>query len=335
MTQLRDPNGLQVIDPILTNLALRYLPQGFIYDQVVAHMAVKKNAGQYPHWSREDLLRDDVESKVDQRAETPEIDFSFSMDTYLLQNYRLKVSITPEDREQAADELRMEETKVKALLARMALRRERRLAAALRKTTNGGQLTLGGGVTTKWDAASGATIEKDLKAGRKAVYDATGQFVDTAILSWEVAYAIALDPAIREILKYTVDGDAIISQGEKILPKQLHGLNLIIADGTKFNSARKGGAESLSSVWSDNVVLLKKGTDEEWGEPATVYSLEGQVAATNEGRTNRSTATGGGPFVVDKWATADPPVDYVRAWEKRQEKVVAPDIAYEIVDVLT
>jgi hypothetical protein len=331
--QLRDPNGLQVIDPILTNIALRYLPQGFIYDEIVAHMPVSKNAGQYPVWSREDLLRDDVESKVDQRAETPEIDASYSMANYLLQSYRLKVSITPEERQQAATELKVEETKLKLLLARMALRKERRLAGALRKTTNGGQLTLGGGVTKKWGEKE-ATIELDIKAARKAVYDFTGQHADTMVINWDVAYAMALDPAIREIVKYTIDANLILSKGEALLPKVLHGLNVVIADGTKFNSARKGGAETLTNVWDDNVILLKRGTDGEWGEPATVYSLEGQVAATNEGRTNRSQSAGGGAVVVDKWATADPPVDYVRAWEKKQEKVVAADVGYEIADVL-
>lgn len=332
-TFLRDPAGLQVIDPILTNIALRYLPQGFIYDQIVPKMSVGKNAGQYPIWTLDDLLRDDVESKVDASAETPEIDFSFSMETYLLQNYRLKVSITPEDREQAAVELRMEETKLKGLLGRMALRRERRVAKLLRKTTAGGGLTFGGGVSHKWGEKE-ATIELDVKAARKKVYDETGQHADTMLINWDTAYAISLDPAIREIIKYTVDGNMIISKGEAILPKNLFGLNVVIADGTKFNTARKGAARSLSNIWEDNVVLLKRAQDEEWGEPSTLYGLYGQVAATNEGRTTRTTDSGSGAFVVDKWATADPPVDYVRAWEKVQEKLVAPDVAYVIEDVL-
>ncbi|HEY0391043.1 MAG TPA: hypothetical protein VGC63_04975 [Solirubrobacterales bacterium] len=333
MTQLRDPQGLQVIDPILTNLAIAYMPQGFIYDQLVPKIDVKKNAGQYPVWSLDDLLRDDVESKVDARAETPEIDLSFTMESYLLQNYRLKVSITPEDREQAADELKLETRKTKFLLGRMLLRRERRLAVLLRKTTNGGAITLGGGVTKKWGEKE-ATIELDIKGARKAVYDFTGQHVDSMLINWDVAYAMALDPAIREIIKYTVPGELIISKGEAILPKVLHGLNVVIADGTKFNTARKGAARSLSNIWSDNVILFKRGEDNELEEPSTLKGLYGQVAATNEGRTSRSQSTGGGHFAIDKWATADPPVDYIRAWEKVQEKLTAPDVAYEIADVL-
>lgn len=336
MPGTRDPRGFQLIDPVLTNLALNYRTEGFVYDAIVANMQVATNAGQYPVWSREDFMRDDVESEVDDRAETPEIDLSYSLQPYLLRNYRLKVSLTPEERAQAHIALRFEQTKTNFLMDRMAIRRERRLAAALRKTTNGGQLTYGAGVSTKWDASSGVTIEKDIKGARKAVYDGTGQHVDTMVITWDVAYTIALDPTVREILKYTGDGEAIIANGEKILPRRLHGLNVIIADQDKYNAAREGGAESLQSIWSDNVRLIKKGTDNAWGTPATVYSLRGQVLDTNESSSRRGSGAGRAGFaLVDRWAQADPPVDYIRAWEKVQEKVTAPDIGYEIADVLT
>src|SRR3954451_20388876 len=203
----KDAAGLQIIDPVLTNIALNYRSTGMVYEQIVSAMDVVTNTGQYPVWSREDFMRDDVEDVVSDRAETPEIDFGYDLAPYALTSRRLKVTITNEERSQANSALRFEQTKVKGLMDRFAIRRERRLAAALRKTTNGGQLTSGGGVVVKWDAGTTgtpATIEKDIKAGRKAVYDATGQFVDTLVLSWAVAYAVALDPSIREIIKYTL-----------------------------------------------------------------------------------------------------------------------------------
>ena len=244
----QDPRGLQIVDPVLTNLALAYRFEGGIYDEVVAAMDVATNAGQYPAWSREDLRRDDVDNEVADRSETPEIDLTYDLRDYLLRNYRLKISIAGEERQQAHIALRLEQTKLYRLLSAMAIRRERRLAAALRKTTNGGQLTLGGTVSTKWDASSGATIEKDIKAARKAVYDATGQHVDTMVISWDVAYAIALEPSIREIIKYTVPRQLILSNGEAILPTRLHGLTGVIAYEDKFNSAPEGGAGNLRWV---------------------------------------------------------------------------------------
>lgn len=333
--RLTDPRGLQIVDPVLTNLALAYRAKDFIYDQLGSSMDVATNAGQYPIWSQEDFLRDDVESEVDQRAETPEIDASYSLGSYLLHNYRLKTSITPEERAQAHPALRLEQQKNNLLLDRMALRRERRLAARLRKTTNGGQLTLGGGVSTKWDASSGTTILKDLKAARKASYDVTGQQLDTVIMGWEVAYAISLSAEILDLVKYTKDGDMIISQGERLLPREIQGLKIVVAGSDKYNAAKRGAAASLQSIWSDNVRLIKDVANNAWGEPATFYKLRGQVLPTQEGATNRSPSAGGGFALVDKWATADPPVDYTRAWEKVDEKVTAPDVGYEIADVLT
>lgn len=335
MATTKDPRGLQVVDPVLTNLALNYRTEGLAYDQIGGTMDVDTIAGQYPEWSIDDFMRDDVPNEVSDRAETPEIDATYSLRDYLLKEYRLKVSISPRERAQAHSALRLEETKLNLLLDRMAIRRERRLAAALRKTTNGGKLTLGGGVSVKWDAASGATIEADIKGARKAVYDATGQHVDTMILTWEVAYAMALNDEIRDILKYTTPGEAIISRGEMILPKVLHGLNVVVVGQDKVNTAAKGAARSLASIWGDHVRLIKTAADNAWGNPATVYKLRGPVLQTQESSSRRTGTDGSGHAVVDRWAEADPPVDYIRAWECIEEKVVAPDVGYEIADVLT
>lgn len=338
MPVTKDPAGLQLISPVLTNLALNYRFEGGIYDQVVSKMAVAYNAGQYPEWSRADFMRADVDNEVSDRAPTPEIDASYTLRDYQLKNYRLKVSVTPEERGQAHPALRFEQTKVALLMDAMAIRRERRLAIELRHVANGGQITNGGNPAIRWDQAN-ATIEKDIKASRKAVYDATGQHVDTMILSWDVAYAIALDPAIREIIKYTIPGNMIISQGEAILPRNLHGLRVVIAGQDKFNAGPEGGAENLQGIWGDNVRFVKTAGDNQWGKPATVYSLRGRVLDTEQSAARRGGGAGGGvtggAWLVDRWAEADPPVDYIRAWEKVAEKVVAPDIAYELADVLT
>lgn len=334
MPPLRDLAGLQVIQPVLTNLALAYRFGGGVYDRIVANMDVAYNAGQYPVWSQADLMRlDGDDGPVPDRSETPEIDASYSLEDYLLKNYRRKVSLTPEERAQAHPALRMERMKLSLLLDHMAMRRERRLANVLRTTGRGGQLTAGGTPAIKWNAAN-ATIEKDIKAARKDVYDRTGQHADTIVMTWDVAYAVALDPAIREIIKYTVDGNMILSNGERILPRQLHGLNVEIVGADMVNTAREGAPASLVSIWGDKAVLLKRGSSNAWGVPATVYALRGRVLDTDEGRTNRTNSGGPGYALVDRWAEADPPVDYIRAWEKIEEKVVAPDIAYELHTVL-
>lgn len=330
MAGTRNPDGLRQIDPILTNLALAYAPDGFIADQIASNIDVPKNAGQYPTWDLGDFFRDDVEAEIDQRAPTPEIDASYSWNDYLLKSRRLKVSITEEERWEGEAALRLEEQKVKLLRTRFALQREKRLAAKLRKTTNGGLLTLGAAPSNNWNVDA-ATIETDIKTGRKAVRDATGQLVDTIIMDWAVAYEVALQQDIRDIVKYTVNGSDIIELGDRLLPRTLHGLNVVIAGaGNMKNTAKEGATNSLSSVWGDNVILVKRGTDNAWGEPATVYNLRGQVNGSRPSPSGEP-----GYVLVDRWTTDDPPIDNIRMWEKVEEKVVAPDVGYEIASVLS
>lgn len=333
-TNTMDPSGLQLVDPVLTNLAVRPRQTGFIAEQLVTTMNVTADTGLYPVWDVDDLLRDDVEDVVGDRAETPEIDLGYDKLPYALTPRRLKVTISDDERGQAHSALKFETVKIDFLMDRFRLRRERRLAAALRKTTNGGKLTLGGGVSVKWDAASSVTIEKDIKGARKAVRDATGELPNVMVLDWEVAYVMALDPSIREILKETPEALRIIVGGDRVLPPVIHGMRVVIATA-QVNTARKGAAsQNRTTVWGDSVRLLKVGEDDTWGEPATIYGLRGLVG------TRRPSAGGEGDkspshVVVDRWRTADPPVEHIRVWEKEQDLFAAPDIGYEITDVLT
>ena len=323
---------LQLVDPVLSRLVRQDRPGGFIYDQICARMDVSKNAGLYPVWSREDFSRisdDDAEGAVADRAETPEIDFGYTTRPYVLRNFRRKVTISPEEREQAHDALRFEASKVNGLRDYMSLIRERRLARKLRLVANGGALTSGAAIGIKWDQST-ATIEKDIQGARVAVNNATGQHVDTAIIPWKVAYAMALHPSIREIMKYTVDGSKILELGDRILPKQLHGVTLLVPQ-VQANFARKGAAAAFQQVWGDHVRFVKRGQDNAWGEVSTVYALRGNVRSTG------TTAAGREPefALVDRWATPDPPVDHIRMWEKVEEHVTAADVAYELSSALT
>lgn len=314
MPGLKSHRDLQLVDTVLTNLARAYKPSGFIYDDVCARMTVTEDAGKYPIF--DGFFDDDVDNKVADRAHTPEVDTSYSTDSYYCEDYRFKASITAKERRQAHSALRLEQAKLDTVLLRMAIRRERRLQALLRKTTNGGSLTLGAAAGVKWDQAT-ATIEADIKTAKIAVYNATGQVPDTIILPYEVAAAVAIQEDIRQILQYTVNGQQILDQGEFILPSQLWGMKVLIPQGAMRNSAKEGGTKSLSDIWSDNVILCKRAANEAWGSPATVYSFSAK------------------PQIVDRWKENDPPVEYVRAWECLDEKVTGPAMGYEISDVLT
>jgi hypothetical protein len=321
MPDARSPRDLQIVDTVLTNVARQYRPEGFIFDQVAPRIGVETDSGRYPTFTLESFFGDDSDSgdqtKVSDRAETPEISFEWSTDTYYCEDYRLKVSITAKERRQGHAALRLETSKLSALLDRMALRREIRIANALRQTGDSGQLT-GGSATpsNNWDVDA-ATIETDIKTGALAVRGKIGRMTNALVMDLEVAYAVALQQDIRDIIKYTVPGDRILIAGDQILPSQLHRHRVIVPEAMR-NTAKKGATTTLSKIWSDEARLLYLPPDGGgWGIPSVAYSFN---ALGEE---------------VDRWQEKDPPVDYIRAWEDVDEKICAPDAGYSLKALLS
>lgn len=316
-TGTKSPRDLQIVDAVLTNLARAYKPDGFIYDQVLPTIPVELDSGRYPIF--DNFFDDDVDNKVSDRAETPEVDFQWSTDSYYCEDYRLKASITRKEERNVHQVVRLRQTKLETVLMRMALRRERRAATLLRKSDiAGGGLNLGATPSTNWDTST--AIETDIMTGALASRDVTGMVTNTMILPFKVAYAMAMNATIRALLRWDVSGQAgqaPLQLGDRLLPSVIHGHRVIIA-GAMRNTAGEGGTRSLTDIWGDHVrlIYLPPGGGG-WGVPSTAYSFKAL------------------PEVVDRWNANDPPVEYVRAWESLDEKVTAPDMGYELRSVLS
>lgn len=336
------PDQLQIIDPVLTNVARFYKPRGFIYDQLVVSYPVTTIHGRYPVFDESFFgYGGEDNGAVADRAETPEIDFKYGLDAYFTQDYRRKVTISALERQQAHPAVRLDQSKTTRLMTEMALLKEQRLAAVLRGVDNGGQFTQrSSSPSTKWDdyaanAGAGPDIQGDIHAAAMTVYRGIGLNTNTIAMTYPVAYAIALAPQVQNLIKYTVNGLSIIQLGDRVLPETLWGHRVVIAKGALINSAHQGQAKSLSEVWGDHVRLLYVDSSAAWGEPSTVYGFRGQIhdlGGGDQGAPIGGDATGA---VVDRWVTPDPPVEHIRAWERVDERVVAPDLGFELKHVLT
>jgi hypothetical protein len=316
MPGTKNSRDLQLVDVVLTNIARAYKPEGFIYNDVLPTIPVNEDAGKYMVF--DGFFDDDTDNKVPDRALTPEIDTNWSTDTYYCEDYRLKISVTAKEVRNAHSAVRLRQTKTESLLMRMALRRERRAATLLRKTTNGGGLNLGAAPSVNWDQAT-ATIEVDIKTGAMAVRDVIGMTTNTMVIPYKVAYEMSMQEDIRALLRWDVTGrpQNVLELGDRLLPNVIHGHRVIIA-GAMRNTAGEGGTKSLTDIWGDHVRLLYVAPGGGgWGVPSVGYSFKAL------------------PEVVDRWKEDDPPVEFVRAWECVDEKITAPDAGYEIASVLS
>lgn len=319
MPGTRANRSLQIYDPVLTGLARKYKPEGFIGDQLLADIGVDTLSGQYPTFPKSFWFQNDVDNEVTDRTPAKEIDFEWSLDTYLAREYALKVSYSDLEMQQAHSALRLERQKTEFLTHRMTLAHEVRVAALLRKTTNGGGLNLGATPGTNWDQDT-ATIELDIKGGVLAIYDATGMLPNTAVIPYKVAYAMAMQEDIRAILRSDATGKGVdyIQLGSRILPATIHGMKVIIPQGAQIDTTREGSpTESISEIWGDHVRLLYVNGGAGWGTPSVAYKLN---------HTNKK---------VTRWRTVDPDVNYVREMERYGLKVVAPDCGYELTALLS
>lgn len=334
---------LQIIDPVLSNVARQFRPHGFIYDDIVAPQYVEMNIGQYPVFNLADFFTADGNQAVADNAATPEVEFEWSTEPYHCKDFRRKVRLTRKDYQQANPNLRIETLKTLGLLSIMAVNREGRLAAKLRAAGNGGQFTQASGVepTVKWDKGTTsvpATIQTDVQLGITTAYKTCGMRPNAIVMSRTVALAIANDPTVKTQIQY-VHGLEAIARGDMILPPTLFGLKTIVADGAMENTAAQGKSAELSEIWGNSVRLIYVDPAAVWGTPCTAYSFRGKVGegyeSPNPGQISQDEPMGGYSWaVVERWAEPDPPATCIRAWECVDEHLVAPELGYELEKVL-
>jgi hypothetical protein len=314
------PRSLQIYDPVLSGLARRYVPRGFIARQLIPSIPVAKLSGLYPVFTKSYWFREHTDNRVSDRAPTREVDFEWSTESYLAEEYGLKVSLSDLEREQADAALRLEMNKTQLLTLQMELSHEIRVAALLNTRDAGGGLdnAMDATPSTNWDQAT-ATIETDIKGGVEAVYDATGLVPNVIVIPFKVAYAMAVQEDIRAILQYNAAGKErnFIELGNRVLPSVIHGMQVIIPQGAQKDAAKEGGTSSVSEIWGDDVRLLYVDPSAAWGIPSVAYEF-------------RHT-----PKRVTRWRTTDPDVEYIREMERYDLKVVADQAGYILKDVLS
>jgi hypothetical protein len=312
------PGALQVYDPVLTNVARRFKSEGFIANRLTANIPVGTLSSQYPVFDKEYWFRAIDDNEIsDDRAPTNEVDYKFDLESFTVKTYGLKVSITELERQQAIGQLRLRQTKTEFLTHQMDILHERRVAAKLRKTTNGGDLNLGATPSVNWDQDT-ATIEADIKTGVLAIRDETGKRPNVILIPFEVAYAMCLQEDIRALLRAdaTGQGVAFLTLGDRILPATIHGMRVVIPD-VQHATGNEGATVTLTDIWGDHVRLLYINESAQWGIPSVLYQFDHMKRR------------------VTRWSVTDPEIDYIREKERYGLIVVAPDLGYELTAVLS
>jgi hypothetical protein len=307
--------ALQVVDPLLSNIARRYTPSGYIQDRLLSDSPVTTFTGKYVVFTDQYWFMNETETLTEDRAESREIDYEWSTDSFSCEKHALKISYTDEEIAQAVSVLDVRREKTEFLAHRFLHAREIRIAKLLSDTSNGGLLNLSSTPSVNWDQDT-ATIEADIKTGVLAVYDKIGIVPNTLVIPFKVAYAMALQADIRELFKYTVNGQETLRVGDRVLPSVIHGMDVVIPKGAQKDTANEGGTSARSEIWGADVRLLYVDKSAGRYKPSVLKRFV---------HTQPTTV---------RWEVNDPDVTYVRVHERIDEKVVAPDAGYVLNAVL-
>lgn len=305
----------------LTNLARLYRPDpnGFIADLVCPPLPVAKENDLYYVWDQGPFFATDVEDLVPDKSKPRKIEFSHSTEGYLAQKRELAWDISDRERSNADNQLRLETVKQEGVLGRLMMKKEARVAALLRKTTNGGKLTLGGNAGTKWDgAATYQTVAGDVMAGRTAMRQAIGQNPNVIVIPAAVAEGLtktAFFTAFQAFTRGDVNSQPLYTD-YPLLPPVLWGMRVLVP-GQIQNTAKEGQTASYTDVWSEQVRLLYVTDGPALEEPSVAYSIRSR------------------PLTTRRWRDEEAETDSFAVGYVGVEQVVAPAAAYEINDCLT
>jgi len=318
------PVGSVHVNVPLSQLAVLYRPleSGFIANEVCPILPVQHESDLYYVFAQGDFYATDVDDLVPDRAEPREVEFSHTTAQYQARRRELAWSISDRERGNADAQLRLETNKQNGTMGRLALKRETRVAALLRKTTNGGQIALGANAANKWDNAATTylNILGDVTLGITAMRQAIGLRPNTIVIPAAVAegmnksafYTSSAGP--QSIYSGRPDEVPLFTQ-YPLLPAVLWGMRVLVP-GVISNTATEGQTASYADIWSEQVRLLYVDPSPSIETPSVAYTFQAETLTTRyERRASRR---------VDWYATG----------QTIDERVVAASAGYEINDCL-
>jgi hypothetical protein len=251
------------------------------------------------------------------KAETTEITFSLSSDSYLCDEYGYHELVSDRERGNADDALRPDIDATEHLTECLLLDREYRVANLILDNTNAqwGDLadTHFSNLANDWDNRDTADPRSDLYAAKYQIFVDSRKKANTIFIPTEVAFQLAQMGQMDELRKYT-DPGLLTDSG---LPPKLFGLKVIECESTYDNSG-EGEAADFAETWGNNVVICFINPN-----PVSLKTLT--FSLTFQSR----------PFEVRKWREEKRRSDVVEDTHIYDTKIVAPACGFVYTNVMT
>lgn len=239
-----------IVDKLLTDCSIRYVPEGYIADQVLPFKKVVQSSGLIGKYGKEHLRIE--RSYVGGRGSYRRVESSVrSSSQYLIESHGLSELVTEDDYRNVEQPFDAESDSVIGLTSKILLEKEKILADQMGSTSVITQNTTLAGTDQFNDYTNSDPLGAFLTA-RKAVYDGCGLPPNKAVMDWLTANTLAYHPAILQALGFAQNRAGQLSPEE--LAKAM-GVETLLIGKVKYNNAAEGASDSLASVWGKNVIM--------------------------------------------------------------------------------
>lgn len=259
------------IDVALSNMAMGYRPEGFIADMIFPVVPVQKQSDMYYVFSRADRLRIESTTRAP-GARAKQVTEDIGSGTYYCKNYALSAPVVLEDKVNA-DPLLLSNLlngKSTYLLDKLMLDMESRVA---RMVCSGSNVGSSAAVSSAWNGAGDPL--GNINAALDNVRYSNGVRANRIVFGLEAWQSFRRDSNIRNIIFGSNNGGGYPSVQQV---KELLEVDEILIGGAFQNTTQENQAESLSTIWKDNVLVYYAPPTPSIERPSFGYSFRWAAA---------------------------------------------------------
>jgi hypothetical protein len=237
------------IDVPLSQLSVSYMQKqdNFIASKVFPDIAVDKRSNKYFVFDRATFMRDSMRKRAG-GEESAGSGYTLSSDTYYCDVWALHKDISDQDRAMTDSPLDQDRNAVQMLAQAALIRKDAAWAADFFTTGVWGTDNTN---ATNWDDYTSGTPLVNVDTAKITVLEATGQELNTMVVSYRVFAALKEHPTIVDRIKYTSSR----SVTEETLATMFGMKNFLVSKAV-VDGAVEGKAASTAAIAGKHALLL-------------------------------------------------------------------------------
>jgi len=237
-----------VVDPVLSNVSIKFSNEGFIAEKVMPILRVNKQTGKYYTYDKANFRRDVTLRATGSPAN--EVEYGLSTSSFVCQDHALKDFVADEIRDQADSPLNPLVDSTENLTEKMMIDKEKILALVMADTAKLTQNTTLAG-TDQWSDYTNSDPIGDVRTARTTIHKNSFKKPNTLVLSKEVLDILVDHPQIIERVKYSQLG--VIT--EELLARVFQVERVIVGEAGE-NTATEGATDVLAYIWGKHAWLV-------------------------------------------------------------------------------